>query len=84
MTGAKVSDSKVLDFAMPDESWNVAERALPKAGTLVKYRTAIYQMLGYVDVAGKWVATDGREERLPVKAWREISESVANWPERVA
>lgn len=70
-------------FAVPDPSWKVADTSLPKARTLVKYRTALYQMLGYVDLTGRWVGTDGQEERLPVKAWREISEPIAIWPERI-
>jgi hypothetical protein len=70
-------------FAMPDATWNVVERSLPKSGTLVKYRTALYQMLGYRDQTGHWVAMDGYEETLPVKAWRAIYQPVS-WPERVA
>ena len=50
---------------------------------LVKYRTAHYQMLGYVDVTGQWMASDGKEETLPVRAWREIAETVG-WPERLS
>lgn len=71
-------------FAVPDASWKVAERSMPRTGTLVKYRTAQYQLLGYVDTSGRWVATDGTEELLPVQAWREITEPVSNWPERAA
>ena len=71
-------------FALPDATWNVVERSLPNAGTLVKYRTSLYQMLGYRDRSGHWVAMDGCEETLPVKAWRLIHEPASNWPERVA
>jgi hypothetical protein len=71
-------------FAMPDATWNVVERSLPRTGTLVKYRTALYQMLGYRDRSGHWVAMDGHEETLPVKAWRSIHQPISNWPERLA
>ena len=74
----------VTKFAVPDASWKVAEANMPKAGTLVKYRTAHYQLLGYVDLSGRWVATDGAEELMPVKAWKEIHAPTSIWPERVA
>ena len=70
-------------FTLPDATWNRVERSLPKTGTLVKYRTALYQMLGYRDIAGRWIATDGFEEALPVKAWTLIHQPV-RWPERAA
>ena len=60
----------------------MVERSLPQAGTLVKYRTAFYQMLGYMDDNGRWVGTDGFEEALPVQAWRFIHLPVS-WPERL-
>jgi len=73
------------NFAVPDASWNAVETNPPKAGTLVKYRTASYQMLGYVTFSGRWVATDGAEESQPVKAWKEVGASLnSNWPERQA
>jgi hypothetical protein len=75
--------AELSKFAVPDASWNVAERALPVKGKVVKYRTAHYQLLGYVDTLGRWVATDGTEEPLPVKAWRDITETNSSWPERV-
>ena len=75
-------DSEPQNFAMPDASWKVTETDLPRSGMLVKYRTALYQMFGYLDMTGRWIATDGREELLPVKAWREISDCVSPWPER--
>jgi hypothetical protein len=71
-------------FALPDATWTVAEKSLPKTGTLVKYRTAFYQMLGYLDVSGQWVALDGCEETLPVQAWRLVHQPVSTWPERLA
>jgi hypothetical protein len=71
-------------FAMPDATWNVVERSLPKEGTLVKYRTALYQMLGYRDRFGHWMAMDGNEEPLPVRTWRLIHLPISNWPERIA
>jgi len=70
-------------FALPDATWTVVERSLPRTGTLVKYRTSRYQMLGYRDRTGRWVASDGFEETLPVKAWRLIHQPVS-WPERAA
>ena len=70
-------------FALPDATWTVVEKSLPKTGTLVKYRTPLYQMLGYRDITGRWVASDGCEETLPVKAWRLIHQP-ASWPERAA
>lgn len=76
--------AETLQFAVPDASWKVAEANMPKAGTLVKYRTAQYQLLGYVDLTGRWVATDGSEEMMPVKSWKEISVPASNWPERTA
>jgi hypothetical protein len=76
--------ANTINFAVPDASWKVAETNPPKAGTLVKYRTAKYQMLGYVTFTGRWVATDGAEESQPVKAWKEIASTPTNWPERVA
>jgi hypothetical protein len=72
-----------LKFAVPDATWNVADRAMPTRGKLVKYRTASYQMLGYVDTLGRWVATDGMEEPLPVKSWRDIVDPLPTWPERL-
>jgi hypothetical protein len=74
------------NFALPDASWKVVETNPPKAGTLVKYRTAKYQMLGYVTFAGRWVATDGEEESEPVEAWKEVRAEAksSTWPERVA
>ena len=71
-------------FALPDATWNVVERCLPQAGTLVRYRTAVYQMLGYLDRTGQWMGMDGYEERLPVQAWRTIYQPPTNWPERLA
>jgi hypothetical protein len=73
---------EVPTFALPDPTWKVVDAHLPKPGKLVKYRTALYQLLGYVDLTGRWVATDGREEQLPVKAWREISDPLSISPER--
>lgn len=75
--------AETLQFAVPDASWKVAEAGMPKAGTLVKYRTAQYQLLGYVNLTGRWVATDGAEELMPVKAWKEIGGSASTWPERI-
>lgn len=74
----------VSTFAVPDASWKVADANPPKAGTLVKYRTAYYQMFGYMDATGRWVATDGTQEELPVQSWREIFDPITNWPERVS
>jgi hypothetical protein len=71
-------------FAVPDPGWIVAESNPPRAGTLVKYRTAVYQMLGYLDLNGRWIATDGQEEQLPVQSWREISDRAPRWPERAS
>jgi len=71
-------------FALPDPSWKVAESDLPRAGILVKYRTALYQMFGYINACGRWMALDGMEESLPVKSWREITDPTSNWPERIA
>jgi hypothetical protein len=70
-------------FAMPDATWNVVERSLPQKGTLVKYRTSFSQMLGYRDGGGRWVASDGFEESLPVKSWTSIYQR-SSWPERLA
>jgi hypothetical protein len=75
--------AEISAFAMPDATWTVVERDLPRTGTLVKYRTAFYQMLGYRDVTGRWVASDGFEETLPVRTWRFIHQPVS-WPERTA
>lgn len=75
--------AEVSTFVLPDRTWKVAERIMPEAGKLVKYRTALYQMLGYVDLTGHWMASDGKEETLPVRAWREIADPVG-WPERVS
>jgi hypothetical protein len=75
---------ELTHFAVPDASWKAAEGNMPKQGMVVKYRTDLYQMLGYVDVTGRWVATDGAEERLPVKSWREIFDIETRWPERLA
>lgn len=75
--------AQLSTFVMPDATWKVADEIMPESGKLVKYRTARYQMLGYVDVTGQWIATDGQEETLPVKAWREIVATVS-WPERAA
>jgi hypothetical protein len=82
----KAMGANTTNFAVPDASWKAAETNPPKAGTLVKYRTASYQMLGYVTFNGHWVATDGVEELQPVKAWKEVGAAVSasNWPERVA
>lgn len=71
-------------FAVPDATWNVADLSMPARGRVVKYRTAYYQMMGYVNSFGHWVATDGAEETLPVKAWREIVDPLPSWPERAA
>lgn len=76
-------NSELPTFAVPDPSWKVAESNPPRVGTLVKYRTAFYQMFGYRDVTGRWIATDGTEEQLPVQSWREILDPVSSWPERV-
>jgi hypothetical protein len=74
------------NFVIPDASWKIVETNPPKAGTLVRYRTARYQMLGYVTFSGHWVATDGEEESQRVEAWKEVG-APANksaWPERVS
>lgn len=77
-------NSELPTFAAPDSTWKSAESTLPKSGTLVKYRTALYQMFGYLDITGQWIATDGMQETLPVKTWREIVEPASAWPERPA
>lgn len=77
-------NSELPTFAAPDPTWKPADSNPPKSGTLVKYRTALYQMFGYLDAAGQWIATDGRQEALPVKTWREIIDPASAWPERSA
>jgi hypothetical protein len=76
--------AQLTEFAVPDASWKEAESSMPKAGTLVRYRTARYQLLGYLSGEGRWVALDGEEEMQPVKAWKEVHAPVSSWPERVA
>ena len=70
------------NFVMPDPSWVVTAQNLPKVGTLVKYRTASYQCLGYVSTSGRWVDLDGTEEPRHVESWRAIRDTAARWPER--
>lgn len=69
-------------FALPDATWNMVGNVLPQAGTLVRYRTAVYQMLGYVDRSGRWMGMDGHEETQPVEAWSSLYRAVSSWPER--
>jgi hypothetical protein len=76
--------AQLTQFAVPDASWKEAETNMPKAGTLVRYRTAQYQLLGYVSAEGRWVAIDGAEEVQPVRSWKEVHAPVSTWPERVA
>jgi hypothetical protein len=38
----------------------------------VLYRTAFYQMLGYINQLGHWIGGDGQEESFPVQWWREV------------
>ena len=74
----------ITEFAVPDASWKEAETSVPKAGTLVRYRTAQYQLFGYLTGEGRWVAIDGEEEVQQVKAWKEVHAPVSTWPERVS
>jgi hypothetical protein len=76
--------AQLTHFAVPDASWKEAETSMPKAGTLVRYRTAQYQLLGYLTGEGRWVAIDGAEEVQPVRSWKEVHAPVSAWPERVA
>lgn len=56
----------------PDSSWNGVSEFAPPSGRLVLYRTAYYQMLGYLNQLGRWTGTDGEEELFPVQWWREV------------
>jgi hypothetical protein len=68
-------------LSLPDRNWKEIDQRIPQKGMLVKYRTAYYQMLGYLNETGRWMAVDGLEESLPVKAWREIVDPPSSWPE---
>jgi hypothetical protein len=74
--------ANMQSFVMPDPAWVVTAQNLPKAGTLVKYRTASYQCLGYMNVSGRWVDLDGTEEPRRVESWRTIHDEAPRWPER--
>lgn len=62
-------------LAPPDASWRDANGVVPPSGKLVSYRTAYYQMTGYVNAHGHWVGYDGMEEHLKVEWWRELGQS---------
>ena len=79
-----MSAQLITDFALPDASWKEAQTSVPKAGELVRYRTAQYQLFGYLTGEGRWVAIDGEEEAQPVRAWKEVHAPASTWPERVA
>ena len=66
-------DATVLPvLAPPDESWKEAREDAPPSGKLVLYRTAYYQMMGYLNRLGRWIGSDGEEESFPVQWWREV------------
>jgi hypothetical protein len=56
----------------PDLSWNVVSEQAPPSGRVILYRTAFYQMMGYLNRFGQWVGSDGQEEAFPVQWWREV------------
>jgi hypothetical protein len=56
----------------PDNSWNGVNQDGPPSGKPVLYRTAYYQMLGYMNLLGRWIGSDGEEELFPVIWWREV------------
>jgi hypothetical protein len=64
----------------PDQTWQGVADRIPPTGTLVLYRTAYYQMMGYVNRLGLWIGSDGEEEAFPVQWWREIGGDLARWP----
>jgi hypothetical protein len=59
-------------LAPPDPSWKGVSEQAPPSGRVVLYRTAFYQMLGYINQLGHWIGGDGQEESFPVQWWREV------------
>ena len=59
-------------LAPPDCSWQFWGTTPPPSGKMVRYRTAYYQMLGYMTQLGEWMGLDGQPEELPVKWWRAL------------
>ena len=68
----------------PDEFWKGVTERVPPAGKLVLYRTAYYQMMGYINCLGRWIGSDGEEEAFEVQWWREIGEDLSIWSHRLA
>jgi hypothetical protein len=56
----------------PEFAWEVAAAKTPPTGRVVVYRTARYQMVGYVDWFGRWMGSDGIAEDMAVQWWRDI------------
>ncbi len=67
----------------PDHSWKGVNDKAPPSGKLVLYRTAYYQMMGYLNRFGRWIGSDGKEESFPVQWWREVGEELTLWPTKV-
>ncbi|HEV8541169.1 MAG TPA: hypothetical protein VGR78_02145 [Verrucomicrobiae bacterium] len=76
----KLTDLPAL--SPPGKNWKEASAKTPAVGEIVLYRTAYYQMPGYIDTFGRWVAMDGQEEEHSVRWWREFKQKPTSWPER--
>jgi len=66
----------------PGWSWRTVVDAAPEAGRLVLYRTEQYQMMGYLARSGRWIGSDGKEEPMAVRWWREFEKPPLGWAER--
>jgi hypothetical protein len=60
------------ELSASDSPWCSTEAQTPDTFRLVRYRTAYYQMIGYLDRLGRWMASDGMQESLPVELWQEL------------
>lgn len=74
MFALNMSTASLPVISSPDGSWKPVAQYAPPSGKLVLYRTAYYQMLGYVDCMGRWMGSDGKAEELPVQWWRDVGE----------
>ncbi|HTG45845.1 MAG TPA: hypothetical protein VK633_15095 [Verrucomicrobiae bacterium] len=76
--------AELTTLSPPDRSWKGVIEKSPPPGRLVLYRTAYYQMMGYLNRVGCWMGSDGKEEDLPVMWWRDIQDDTPSWPERTS
>ena len=58
-----------------ESPWKSVDVKKPVSHRLVRYKTALYEMVGYRDRFGRWIGYDGQEENFAVHEWMELESS---------